>query len=245
MENQTIQCSNDFAAKIGNVMIKNYFEHNFGSMAKSDLETLLFHLYVEDLKGIKAEIDDYTISKALGITQSRVRALKERSTLKYSINELDLKEGILNVIKSAYYCKTDKKIHCFINDVIAQIEIRHYLETRFMFDEFSLNPKVMILTPKAFFEVCDPMGRYGDIINKNLEMIKDDLRKLKLQKKELNEAISKIIASPTPWNLFSVIVSNPIIEENADNLILKIKNSITDSKIADSFKKMLGGIFKK
>lgn len=257
---QEMMSSTEFMLTLGREITEHYFNHNFGSMSKSDLETLLFHLYEDNLtkrrKDAEIELsdksmsswesDDYTLSKALGITQSRVRALKERSALKYpQKEELDFRDGILSVIKSAYYCKSDKKMHCFINDVIAQIEIRHYLETKFMFDEFSLNPKVMVLTPKAFFEVCDPNGKFGNIIAENKDLINEDLKLLRLKKNEIDVAISKFAASPTPWNLFSVLISNPAIEERADNLILKICNNIADSKMAESFMKMLGDIFKK
>ncbi len=227
-----------FVKTIGKEIIEHYFCRNFGSLSKSDLETLLFHLYVEKF----SKKDDYTISKELGITQSRVRALQERSALKYP-RKIDLKEGILTVVKSAYYCKTDKKIHCFINDVNAQIELRHLLEEMNKFDEYSLNPKVMILTPKAFFELCDPKGTFNDILFQCKDSIEGDLLKLNLESKELTDSISAFLASPTPWNFFSVLVSRPEVESIACDVIEKVSSK--SKKALDNFKETMFKIFKK
>ena len=53
-----------------------YFERNFGSMSKSDLETLLFSEYIEHHIRHRLPYDDYTLSKELGINKARIRTLK-------------------------------------------------------------------------------------------------------------------------------------------------------------------------
>lgn len=63
-----------------------YFDRNFGSTSKSDFETLLFSIYIEHLIKNGLPYDDYIMSKTLGITETRVRALKERKQLKYPFN---------------------------------------------------------------------------------------------------------------------------------------------------------------
>ena len=62
-----------------------YFERNFGTMAKTDFETLLFSIYIEHLLDNNQPFDDYAMSKALGITQSKVRTLKLRKELQLSL----------------------------------------------------------------------------------------------------------------------------------------------------------------
>ena len=64
-----------------------YFRKNFGSVSKTDLETLLFSEYIECCIRNNVAYDDYSLSKELGITQSRIRALKERKELKYPLND--------------------------------------------------------------------------------------------------------------------------------------------------------------
>ena len=227
-----------FVKTVGKEIIEHYFIRNFGSLSKSDLETLLFHLYVVKF----SEKDDYTISKELGITQSRIRALQERSALKYP-REINLKAGILTVIKSAYYSKTDKKIHCFIDDVNVQIELRHLLEEKNKFDEYSLNPKVMILPPKAFFELCDPNGTFNDILSQCKDSINGDLLKLNLHSEELTDSLSSFLASPTPYNFFSVLVCRPEIESKAYDLIEMVRSKSKD--VLGNFKETMFKIFKK
>lgn len=59
-----------------------YFAQNFGSTSKADFETLMFSEYIEQHIKHGLPYDDYTLSKELGLTQSRIRALKERKELK-------------------------------------------------------------------------------------------------------------------------------------------------------------------
>ena len=126
-----------FAQTIGKEIIKHYFDRNFGSLSKSDLETLLFHLYVVKF----SKQDDYTISKELGITQSRIRALKERSALRYGQN-YDYKKGLIEAIGNAYYDNKSNKIQCLVNDVNVLIEVRHLLESKHCFDEYSFRRNI-------------------------------------------------------------------------------------------------------
>ena len=51
---------------------KRYYFANFGTMSKSDLETLLFSIYIERILDVDQEnlelYSDYTLSKQLGVT---------------------------------------------------------------------------------------------------------------------------------------------------------------------------------
>lgn len=60
-----------------------YFDRNFGSVSKADFETLMFSIYIEHLLDNDLPYDDYTMSNSLGISESRIRTLKERKQLKY------------------------------------------------------------------------------------------------------------------------------------------------------------------
>lgn len=76
--------SNEEKIAIFDKIEQHYFIRNFGSMTKTDFETLLFSEYIEHRIKNKLPFDDYSLSKELGITQSRIRAFKERKELKYS-----------------------------------------------------------------------------------------------------------------------------------------------------------------
>lgn len=70
-----------------------YFEKNFGSTTKADFETLLFSEYIEHCMRCGEPYDDYSLSKKLGITQLRIRSLKERKELKYPCSDFDWKDS--------------------------------------------------------------------------------------------------------------------------------------------------------
>lgn len=55
-----------------------YFNRNFGSVSKADFETLLFSIYIEHLIDNNLPYDDFSMSNSLGISESRIRTLKER-----------------------------------------------------------------------------------------------------------------------------------------------------------------------
>ena len=67
--------------RLFNKIEEHYFRRNFGSMSKTDLETLLFSEYIESCINNNKPYDDYSLSKELGVTQARIRSLKERKEL--------------------------------------------------------------------------------------------------------------------------------------------------------------------
>lgn len=133
-----------------------YFHRNFGSTTKSDLETLLFSEYIDCRINHGLSCDDYTLSKKLGITQSRVRSLKERKELKYPTNT-DENWWRIEFAEAAQNAKYDEQDHCIkfiIQDINVMTETRHYIETRGWYDEISLNRKLLKIPFDCFAEIC-------------------------------------------------------------------------------------------
>lgn len=64
-----------------------FYEQNFSTLGKSDFELMMFHIYMQHLKDTNSPNDDYSVSKALGITQQRVRSLKIKQQLRYGQTE--------------------------------------------------------------------------------------------------------------------------------------------------------------
>ena len=67
-------------AKAFDTIAEKYYFSNFGSISRSDFDTLMFSLYIEQIL-FKHQDDfsaysDYTLSKQLGITQTKVSNLK-------------------------------------------------------------------------------------------------------------------------------------------------------------------------
>ena len=76
----------DKAAAFDEIARRFYFA-NFATMSKSDFETLLFSLYLEQILNCSENnydaYSDYTLSKVLGVPQSRISTLKVRKELQY------------------------------------------------------------------------------------------------------------------------------------------------------------------
>lgn len=133
-----------------------YFRKNFGSVSKTDLETLLFSEYIECCIRNNVAYDDYSLSKALGITQSRIRILKERKELKYPLNDDPewWKIPFANAIKNAKYDEKNHSVKFIVQDVNVMNEVRHYIEMAGWYDDCSLNRKLLNIPLDCFTEIC-------------------------------------------------------------------------------------------
>lgn len=180
MNNQTYDkvFSSENKAVAFDRIAEHYFQRNFGTMSKSDLETLLFDIYLERLLDKQENFDDYTMSKQLGITQSRVRTLKVRKELQYPRQGFKWEEAFVESICKATYDEQTKSVEVPIPDVNVLAELRYYMECRGWFDEYRLNPKLFQCRIGFFLELCKSLS--------NEEIIVSDEAKSKLR--ELNSA---------------------------------------------------------
>lgn len=131
-----------------------YFEKNFGKTSKADIETLLFSIYIEHRLKENLDFDDYTLSKELGITQNRIRSLKERKELQYPHEGFDWRTPFSNAVKNARYDEEKHRVKILIEDINVQNEIRHFVEQNGWYDECSLNKKLIVLPLDCFLEIC-------------------------------------------------------------------------------------------
>ena len=153
-----IDFPDEFKIRVFDKIANEFFDRNFGSMSKSDIETLLFSEYIEYLIRNEKDFDDYSISKQLGITQSRVRSLKERKELKYPIGEDYWENGFARSIEIAQYDEERKRIIIPISDVNVMIETRHHIEELGLYDEYQLNRKLLIINMGCFLELCNSLS---------------------------------------------------------------------------------------
>lgn len=131
-----------------------FFCQNFGSTSKTDFEVLLFSEYIEHCMKVGEPFDDYSLSKKLGITQSRVRSLKERKELKYPHVGFDWRIEFAESVKNAKYDDSDHYVKIIIQDINVLTEIRHFIEERGWYDECSLNKKLLRIPLDCFTEIC-------------------------------------------------------------------------------------------
>ena len=131
-----------------------YYNKNFGSTSKSDFETLLFSEYIEHCLRSDIPYDDYSLSKELGITQSRIRSLKERKELKYPYKDFKWKKAFAASAENAKYDEFDHYVKFIIQDINVMNEVRHFVEERGWYDVCSLNKKLLSIPLDCFVEIC-------------------------------------------------------------------------------------------
>ena len=141
-----------------NRLEKEFYCRNFGSLSKADMETLMFDIYIEHLLNTSQPFDDYAMSKTLGISQSRVRALKVRKELKYPREGFEWKESFAQLIKNADYDKDTRMVKMIVSDVNVLTELRYFMESNHWYDEYSLNPRLFSCKLDFFVKLCDALS---------------------------------------------------------------------------------------
>jgi len=156
-----------------------YFNRNFGMMSKTDFEVFLFSEFIENCLIIGENIDDYTLSKQLGISQSRVRSLKERKELKYPRgDEFKWKEVFAENVKTAKYDKDNHRVKMIIQDINVMTEVRHFIEESNWYDEPTLNKRMLQIPLDCFVDLCSGIGASTEFD----KAVKDNIRKISNEK---------------------------------------------------------------
>ena len=139
-----------------------YYNKNFGRMSKTDFETLLFHLYFKQVishKIDKASESDFSISKALGITQSKVSSLKVRDQLTYP-REIMWREELAEASKNLKYEQGRIKIQ--IQDINVFYEIKNAIEQEGGFIDVSLTPRLLQVPPVYILDLLVAVSKDKD-----------------------------------------------------------------------------------
>lgn len=159
---------------------KCFYNKNFGSLSKSDMELMMFDFYIKKLIAENTDnnkqidyrkISDYKISKELGITQQRVRNLKVKNQLVHPQEIYDLKKELPNLIKSATYDSESGKITINIHDPNLALEIENAIEESGAYIEKQLNNKIFQIRAEYFVDLILSLSE-----NKDREKIVEELR---------------------------------------------------------------------
>lgn len=144
---------------------QNYFIRNFGSMSKVDFETLLFSEYFEHRIRKQLPVDDYSMSKELGITQTRIRALKEKKELKYPNDNFTWQTAFAESVNNAKVDPNDHYVKMIIQDINVMNEVRNFIEVNGWYDECSLNKKLLRIPLDCFVEICYNSDTFDNIFS--------------------------------------------------------------------------------
>lgn len=179
---------------------EHYYDVNFGSMSKSDLEVLMFSIYIERILDKDEDnfdaYSDYTLSKDLGITQSKVSSLKVKKELIYHREEFNWINSFSKISKNAVY--ENGKIKLYIPDRNLYIELKHAIEISGGFVETQLTKNLLQIRPEYFLDLMIAISNEKDQ-NQLRKSIKKELKK---KDKDLNffdrESIGKSLLGKTP-----------------------------------------------
>lgn len=136
-----------------------FYSKNFSSSSKSEVELLMFSIYMEGLinscKKSDGTIDysicsDHEIGKQLGITQERVRSLKVKKQARYPV-EFRWQDSLLSIKDSVRYDDCINKIIIPTRDPNLYNEIRNYIEDHGGYIEIKRSGNYIQIRPEHYF----------------------------------------------------------------------------------------------
>ncbi len=157
---------------------ERYYFANFGTMSKSDLETMLFSIYLDQiLDQHESEMEsysDYTLSKALGITQSKISSLKVKKELLYPYSGFDWRKSFARISENVNY--ENGKIMLHIPDRNLYLEVKHEIETSGGYVETQLSANLLQIRPEYFLDLMVAISEEKDR-NRLRKEIREEFRK--------------------------------------------------------------------
>ncbi len=164
-----------------------FYQHNFGTVSKTDLELLVFDFAMNNILAninqnngvLDSSCSAYRISKLLGITQQKVDNLKVKRQLKYPM-DYNWQTNLAKLTKSALYDFSTNKLIIAIPDPNLFIEIQNFIEEKGGYIDLQMNKKLMHIRPEYFLELA-----YLAETDENKAQIEKEIRKqITKQKKE-------------------------------------------------------------
>lgn len=169
---------------------KLFYEKNFGSASKAEIELLMFDIFMEamitkykdpttDVLDYK-ECSDYRIGKILGLPQERVRTLKIKKQARYPVS-FEWQKSLLVIKDYIYYNKQTQRIIIPTRDPNLYNEIRNFIEDCGGYIEIQRGSNVIQIRPVYYF-----MLFYEGLDEKEQERCRKALEKeLKKQSKDI------------------------------------------------------------
>ena len=191
------------------------FNTNFANLTKQRIETLLFSIYLDKLIDSGEKFDDYTLGEQLGITQGRVRTLKERKQLLFPKKGYNWKENFLQYLE--YSRVSENQIKVNIPDVNVIKDLRHFLEEHNLFDNYQLNPKVFSCDIDVFISLCECLN--DDNEAKDYKPVLDEL--ITKYNDEISKSFFELIKSGN-YNAAVKLCINRSLADIAELLVSQI-----------------------
>lgn len=200
--------STDEKAMAFDLIADSFYKRNFGTTSKTDLDCLLFAILLKHCREHHRDFGDYYLSKQLGVTQSRIRSLKQKSALRYPsiIDNLDWQREFVQCIKDAKYDDVSKLVKVCVRDVNVLIEIRHFLEEQGGYDEYQLNPKLFQCRLDLFLLLCQSLDGGQQHFDKEQTAKLTALKKT-LKKDSAKDGLQQIISGDLKGGLSKFVLN--------------------------------------
>lgn len=134
--------------------IEKYLAYGFGSMPKSEIDLLVFHLLTQtnDYKNKS----NYELASLFKIPESRIKTLRLNSALKYKeINSKAILGKIVDrLVHSEQFASFEAgKIEISLEDPIEKRELENFLKKQGHHAEYTLNSELLRIQPIRLFEL--------------------------------------------------------------------------------------------
>lgn len=140
--------------KFGNDFVERYLSHGFGSMTKSEIDILVFHL-ISDAEEIKDE-SNYKVANILQITESKVKSLRLNSSLKYkpANHRAVLGNIVTRIIDEMQKPEFESgQVTITLENPVDQREFEHAVKLAHRNIEYGINRELLKVKPIALFEI--------------------------------------------------------------------------------------------
>lgn len=146
-------------AKAFDDIAKMYYDKNFGTTTKSEIELLMFSIYMDTLIDKHSDNDgfldykicsDFIMGKQLGIPQEKVRTLKIKKQARYP-KSFDWRISLEKIKSRIVYDEGKDRIIIPMSDPNLYNEIRNFIEEHDGYIEIQRGNNVLQMKPEYFF----------------------------------------------------------------------------------------------
>lgn len=195
-------------------LAERFYNKNFGSLSKTDLELIMFRLYFhaaekcatdENGRICESAISDYKIGADLGLSPARVRNLRLKMELQ-SKEVFNWKEELGIVLQNPSNLSTaGDYFEITIRSRMLFFAVEDWLEDRGSTADITLNPKQLRVKKNDFYALLTDLTLIND--NQNRQALENLQNKLKTDEKagnflefamkalDMGESVANIIAS--------------------------------------------------
>lgn len=149
-----------------------FYDRNFGTASKADIETLMFAIYMQGLirkysddEGVLdySVCSDYKIGRQLGITPQRVSTLKVRMEQRYPQDDFDWKKSFKRLVSDGRNVHVSGgNIRINIPDPNLFLAISDYIEDHSGIVDIQLNRKVLSVSQHDFISLLAVFADEGE-----------------------------------------------------------------------------------